>query len=214
MNLFILDKNPETAARIQCDKHIVKMTLESAQMLSTAHRVLDGTECKVPSKSGKRSIRHWTLDDEREDVLYKVAHLNHPCTVWTRTSNLNYQWHLIHFVALVDEYKFRYGKYHKTMDLLPHLVKLPKNIEKGPLTPFVQAFGEQNQHLLNDSDPIQAYREFYKTKKESFEMKWSKRPVPLWFKDPVAVKPTKVKKPRKAPVKTQVVEEISDGGTF
>ena len=93
MNLFILNRNPVIAAQDQCDKHVVKMIVESAQMLSTVHRMLDGIETKRPSKSGKTMAKYFELSDDREDVLYKAVHFNHPCTVWSRESMHNYRWH-------------------------------------------------------------------------------------------------------------------------
>ena len=66
MNLFILDQDPVVAAQLQCDKHVVKMIVESAQMLSTAHRMLDGSFTRRKSKSGKTMSKYWKLPDERE----------------------------------------------------------------------------------------------------------------------------------------------------
>ena len=90
MNIFILDNDPVKAAQQQCDKHVVKMIVESAQMLSTAHRMLDGHVELRPSKSGKRMVKHYILNDKRDDILYKAVHYNHPCTVWTMESHENY----------------------------------------------------------------------------------------------------------------------------
>ena len=59
MNIFVLDKDPHIAAQMHCDKHVPKMIVESAQMLSTAHRLLDGEEYMAPSKSGKRMVKHY-----------------------------------------------------------------------------------------------------------------------------------------------------------
>ena len=112
MNIFILDEDPVRAAQLQCDKHIVKMPLESAQMLSTVHRMLDGTETRRPSKSGKTMVKYWELDEPRESILYKAVHYTHPCTVWSMESVANYNWHYEHFVALHDEFVYRYGKTH------------------------------------------------------------------------------------------------------
>ena len=50
MNIFVLDKDPHIAAQMHCDRHVPKMIVESAQMLSTAHRLLDGEEYMAPSK--------------------------------------------------------------------------------------------------------------------------------------------------------------------
>ena len=73
MNIFYLDKCPDKAARLQYNKHVVKMILESAQMLCAAHHVYGN---KV----------------QKEHVPYKLAHKNHPSTIWTRTNIRNYMW--------------------------------------------------------------------------------------------------------------------------
>jgi len=75
MNLFVLNKDPVKAAQLQCDKHVVKMIVESAQMLSTAHRMLDGTLERRASKSGKTTVKYWTMPDERENIFYKAVHM-------------------------------------------------------------------------------------------------------------------------------------------
>ena len=135
MNLFVLDNCPIEAARLQCDKHVVKMIVESAQMLSTVHRMLDGVQTRMPSKSGKTMSKAWTLPDSRDDILYRAVHMHHPCTIWTAESNNNYNWHYVHFVALCDEYQYRYGKVHATDTLLRDALKNPPiNIPVGPLT--------------------------------------------------------------------------------
>ena len=111
MNIFYLDRDPVIAAQMMCDKHVVKMILESAQMLSTAHRVLDGDE--YADRKG----------------LYKLAHKNHPSTIWVRSSLENYTWLYDHMVALMAEYTYRYGKHHATERLLAPLFKSPKNMD-------------------------------------------------------------------------------------
>ena len=83
MNVFVLNKDPVIAAQEHCDKHVVKMIIESAQMLSTAHRMLDGKAEKRRSVSGKTIQQYYALSDDRENVLYKAVHKYHPCTVWT-----------------------------------------------------------------------------------------------------------------------------------
>lgn len=163
MNIFVLHENPTIAAQMQCDKHVVKMTLESAQMLSTVHRLLDGDECIGA------------------DILYKVAHPKHPCTLWTMESRSNYEWHYNHFVSLCEEYSYRYGKEHlsdvKLRQILSHA---PRNIPEGGLTTFRLAMGS-NPECLRIKNPIDAYRAFYQTKQDRFVMKWSKRTPPVWF---------------------------------
>jgi hypothetical protein len=182
MNIFILDKHPVKAAQLQCDKHIPKMVVESAQMLSTAHRMLDGEIDKRPSKSGKTYVKYWKLPDYREDILYKAVHTSHPCTVWTMNTNTNYLWHYEHFTALCDEYTYRYGKVHATDNLLREpLSVMPTNIEYGEMTPFALAMKSNPECMFPDT-PVKSYRMFYQTKQKRFKMVWAKREIPNWFK--------------------------------
>jgi len=182
MNVFVLDESPVIAAQSQCDKHVVKMIVESGQMLSTAHRMLDGTADRRPSKSGKRLIQHWSLNDVRECVLYKAVHMGHPCTVWTMQSSKNYIWHWEHLEALCKEYTSRYGKVHKTeQDLLEILRTMPTNIANGDLTPWPLAMGAAPE-CINISDVVGSYRKFYQTKQARFKMAWTNRAIPDWFK--------------------------------
>lgn len=180
MNIFVLDNCPIKSAQLQCDKHVVKMIVESAQMLSTAHRMLDGAEERRPSKSGKTNVKYWVLPDARENVLYKAVHMYHPCTVWTCESKANYDWHYKHFVALCDEYTHRYEKIHLTDTLLRDILKLsPKNIPDCPQTEFKLAMGSNPECMFKDV--VKSYRAFYQTKQERFTMLWSKREIPNWF---------------------------------
>ena len=180
MNIFILDNDPVTAAQMQCDKHVPKMIVESAQMLSTVHRMLDGTMERRLSKSGKVRVQYWKLDDDREDVLYKACHFNHPSTIWTRESIYNYKWHYEHFCALCDEYTHRYGKTHMTdSKLRKELYYIPNNMPKTKMTQFKLAMKSNPECMLEC--PIESYRAFYQTKQHRFNMVWSKRKVPEWF---------------------------------
>jgi len=179
MNIFILDNDPVIAAQEQCDKHVVKMIVESAQMLSTVHRMLDGVMERRPSKSGSM-LQYWKLNDQRENILYKACHFNHPSTVWTRESKANYQWHYKHFIALCDEYTYRYGKVHSTdTKLRIALQQIPTNIPEKHMTPFKLAMGSNPECMLEDA--VESYRRFYETKQKRFTMVWTKRPVPKWF---------------------------------
>lgn len=180
MNIFILNEDPVVAAQEQCDKHVVKMIVESAQMLSTAHRILDGKMDRRKSKSGKTMSKYWELPDSRERILYKAVHMNHPCTVWTMESSANYTWHYVHFMALCDEYTHRYHRVHATeTKLRDALIHAPNNIPEGELTPFKLAMGSNPECMLKD--PVESYRRFYETKQNRFSMTWSKRPIPEWF---------------------------------
>lgn len=181
MNIFVLDKDPIKAAQQQCDKHVVKMIVESAQMLSTVHRMLDGQQTRVPSKSGKTMSKAWILPDEREETFYRAVHVHHPCTVWTAESNNNYNWHYVHFVALCDEYTYRYGKVHGTDKLLREALKSPPhNIPVGYLTQQPLAM-KANPECMNYNNVVESYRKFYQTKQDRFKMVWTKRLRPEWF---------------------------------
>ena len=180
MNVFVLDNDPIIAAQMHCDKHTPKMIVESAQMLSTAHRMLDGSEERRPSNSGKTMSRYWVLPDHREDTYYKAVHMHHPCTVWTMATIENYRWHWKLFDALCKEYTFRYGKLHKSDDLLrKDLFYGPANIPDGPPTKWPLAM-KSNPECMFD-DVVKSYRAFYKTKQERFKMVWTKREKPVWF---------------------------------
>jgi len=185
MNVFVLDKDPIVAAQMHCNAHVVKMILESAQMLSTVHRMCDGTLETRASKSGKSKVKYWRHEQpELEAALYKAVHMKHPCTIWTQESKANYQWHYQLFKALSEEYQYRYGKVHTTWTKLKDVLSNnPRNIPDGGLTPFKLAMGAQPQCINND-DPVGSYRKFYKTKQARFKMNWTKRPVPEWFTSP------------------------------
>jgi len=179
MNIFVLSRNPIEAARMHCDKHVVKMIVESSQMLSTAHRVLDGV-CHIERSKSNRNVKRYRLDDYREHILYKATHVNHPSNIWTRESSANYVWHYHLFVELCEQFTLRYGKIHKTDRLLRRtLERLPDNIDwRGGLTPFRLAI---NVPECIQTDPVRSYRMFYKTKQSRFNMKWTKIKQPEWF---------------------------------
>lgn len=160
MNIFYIHKNPVIAAKAMTNKHVVKMILESAQLLSTAHRYLDGQEFIQLSKSGAR-LRKWSHPDPHLDAtLYKSTHLNHPSGIWCRQSVESYMWLYDHFVALCDEYTARYNKVHASDKLLRAILSTPpKNIPNIPITPMLVAITDTQWHV--EDDPLQSYRNYY-----------------------------------------------------
>jgi hypothetical protein len=160
MNIFYIHTDPVIAAKAMSDKHVVKMILESAQLLSTAHRALDGQEFIQLSKSGAR-LRKWNHPDPHMDVtLYKSTHLNHPSGIWVRQSADNYMWLYNHFIALSEEYYQRYNKRHASELLLSGLLsKVPTNIARIGLTPMLVAITDTQWHVPNN--PLQSYRNYY-----------------------------------------------------
>jgi hypothetical protein len=183
MNIFVIGEQacPYLSARDQCDKHVVKMPTESGQMLSTVHRILDGKETRRLSKSGKTMSKYWELPDEREEILYKAVHPNHPSTLWTMESDANYRWHWEHLYALCKEYTSRYGKVHSVETrLLSKLKTPPQNIPIGPMTQFKLAM-KANPECMFPDDPVKSYRMFYHTKQDRFKMTWRDKSPPSWF---------------------------------
>lgn len=182
MNIFGLDNSPIISAQMMCDKHVVKMILETAQLLSTAHRIIDG-QLYLDKTKNNRKIKRYLVPDTREETLYKASHINHPCNVWTRQTNNNYTWLYCHFKALCEEYTYRYGKIHSTeQKLLDILTNLPYNISVGPLMPLPQAMPDKYKR----PSAVAAYRAYYIGEK-SHIAKWTKRSIPDWFKETVDV---------------------------
>lgn len=157
------------------DKHVVKMILETAQLLCTAHRVLDGKE--QVENTGKRKIKRYHLDNSLNNILYKATHINHPSALWARESNKNYEWLYKHFVALLEEYTFRFNKIHKCNFLIDILNKVPNNIKVNSQTQIKQAMDDKFKISI---DPIINYRNYYKTGK-SHLFRWTNREIPSWI---------------------------------
>lgn len=176
MNIFYLDEDPRKAAKMHYDTHVRKMIVESAQILSTAHRVLDGEAVIKLNSIGSR-MTTWQLKDERNDILYKSTHVNHPCSIWVRESVVNYKYLYDLFVALIEEFHFRFNKSHATERLIKPLKSLPKNIPWVPATPFKLAVGKG----IVDEDPVIAYREYYAIDKMDL-CNYTKRDIPAWLK--------------------------------
>ena len=158
MNIFYLDSDPKICAQYHCDKHVVKMILETAQMLSTAHHVLDG--------------------DDAIDGIYRSTHKNHPSSVWVRSCEGNYNWTWLLFMHLLNEYTARYDKTHATQRLLDTLKATPKNIST------VVQFSQPpqcmpEQYKVKDAS-MQAYRNYYMGEKATFAL-WRNSDTPSWW---------------------------------
>ena len=170
MNIFYLDEDPQKAATMHCDKHVVKMILETAQMLSTAHRVLDG-------------------DEPADEVgLYKKAFANHPCSVWIRDCVTNYMWGYNLFNGLLKEYTRRYNKFHASNKLSSLLSYEPDNIAKmkwqchmdAPMSWFGVTEPAQCMPKKYQSDcAVKAYRSYYIGEKLRIA-EWTNREIPQW----------------------------------
>ena len=136
MNIFYLHKDPYKAAEYQYNKHVVKMILESAQMLCTAHH-------------------HY---DENTDVPYKKAHYNHPSTIWVRQNKNHYRWLFNHMKALGQEYTARYGKTHLSIIKCENpLSKYPIGIPDGKFEQPPQCMPDE----FKDECSVKAYWNYY-----------------------------------------------------
>ena len=179
MNIFYLHNDPFECAVMHNDKHCVKMILEYAQLLSTAHRVLDGVSTRTKSPVSGRQKTVYVLSDKRESILYSATHINHPSAVWVRKSQSNYIWlsQLLH--QLCKEYTYRYGKVHKVErdGLLEELYNWPMNIAQGPFTEPTPAMPDEYKVPGNS---IASYRNYYVGDKQRMA-KWKQRSKPDWY---------------------------------
>ncbi len=141
MNIFYLHKDPHKAAEYQYNKHVVKMILESAQMLCTAHHML-----------GDRDV-----DGDFVNVPYKKAHINHPSTIWVRENSLHYDWLYEHMMALGAEYKRRYGRKHLSITKCGHLRAAPIDIPHEPFEQPPQCMPDEYKADCS----LQAYWNYY-----------------------------------------------------
>lgn len=151
MNIFAVDRCPSRAAQSLCDRHVVKMALETAQILcSVAHRY------GVPAR-------------------YKPTHARHPCVLWAGETRENAEWLRDHGMALCGEYTRRYGKVHASAAVIANtdLGAVPD----GPLTPHVQCMPEQ----YRNPDTVIAYRVFYRAEKARFARWEKGRAAPEWW---------------------------------
>lgn len=156
MNIFILDTDPKLAAQYHCDKHVVKMILEHAQMMSTTCRF------------------------HNLDAGYKSTHINHPCNIWLRQSLNNYMWLYDLTYYLNEEYKsrFNHSNNHKSFDVIESLPTPP--LPMVPQTPFVKAM-QNFQDVYCIEDPVEAYRQYYIKYKKPI-CTWKNTNQPYWFK--------------------------------
>lgn len=159
MNIFVLDEDPALAAQAHCDKHCVKMILETAQILCTALRY-----------HGK-------------EFGYGATHKNHPCVRWARACRGNFGWLRRLGQELCWEYSYRYGRAHKTeeiitkapIDWIPEVATVPYN----SMTPFVQCMPDIYKV---PGDTVQAYKNYYRGAKQHILIYTNRQP-PEWLAD-------------------------------
>jgi len=154
MNIFALDIDPEQAAKWHCDAHVIVMPKEAAQMLSTIHRIAG-----------------------HHGSFYQATHRNHPCTLWARSSRENYLWLWRLGYFLCQEYTLRYGKEHRSQAVLSQVRNIPDIVPSGRLTKFPLVMPD----AYKDSNPIHAYRKFYRGEKRNGRLGTWKLNKPYWW---------------------------------
>jgi hypothetical protein len=179
MNIFYLDNDPKICAEMHCDKHVVKMIIEYAQLMSTAHRMLDGTEWTDKTANG-RNIKRWRHPSTYLDAtLYKASHVNHPSAIWTRQSQANYEWLYQMWIQLCFEYTIRYKKTHAPFEKLATALRYaPVNIPSGEFSEPPPAMPD----YCKEATVIASYRKYYIMEKQAFA-KWKNAITPKWFKE-------------------------------
>jgi len=162
MNIFFLAWDTKKCAEYHCDKHVVKMILETAQLLCGAHHVTHQVTHQVP---------------------YKLSHKNHPCAIWVRESLSNYLYLCDLGLELCKEYTYRYGKRHKSQDVIEWCITNKLNICDKGFTEPPKAMPDQ----YKEKDVIKSYRNYYIFEKFKFAV-WKNRETPDWFNyNPVEV---------------------------
>lgn len=185
MNIFYLHEDAKTCAQQHVDKHTVKMCIEYAQLLSTAHRVIDGHESTIQYvlKDKQRKKKVWTHPDvELNENIYKASHINHPSNKWVRHSAANYNWLFSLWTNLLDEYTYRYGKQHSCSRLLQYLAKPPTNISTQYQfsSPWRAMPDEYKVDKSNPNYCVESYRAYYNGAKSHIH-KWKNRDTPNWI---------------------------------
>ena len=162
MNIFLLDTDTRKCAQYHCDKHVVKMILETAQLLCGVHHVTN----QVPTN----------YQTTTEQVPYKLSHKNHPCAIWSRESLSNYLYLCDLGLELCKEYTYRYGKRHKSQDVIEWcIVNKPNIVDKG----FTEPARAMPDEYKVDSI-VESYRNYYIGEKLKIAV-WKNREIPEWF---------------------------------
>jgi hypothetical protein len=157
MNIFVLDLDPRKCATYHSNSHVVKMVLETAQLLCGVH--------------------HMSNPISTLQVPYKLSHKNHPCSIWVRDCIENYIWLCDLGLSLCEEYTYRYGKRHKSQDVIEWcMTNIPNLRENGDVTPFALAMPDE----CKVNTAVDSYRLYYITHKKGFST-WKNRNKPEWF---------------------------------
>ena len=182
MNVFIFDSDHKKRAEMHCQQHLPKLILEQVQLMSAAHRMIDGKVVEGVSPNGRKRKEYKLSDPKMNEVVYAASHTGHPCTLYTKETVDNYIWIWEHTKALADEYTYRTGKVHKSwIDLGQVLSNPPRGLTATGLTEPPQCMPEQYKEA---GDAVQGYRNYFNAEKQILQNRpadWGCRPVPYWF---------------------------------
>lgn len=171
MNIFFLDWDVKKCAEYHCDKHVVKMILETAQLLCGTHHMTHQVTTKCPPSTAQVTAQ------VTDQVPYKLSHKNHPCAIWTRESLSNYLYLCELGLELCKEYTYRYGKRHKSQDVIEWCVTNKVKICDNGFTNPPKAMPDE----YKVDDVVESYRNYYRGAKSGFAV-WKNRETPSWFK--------------------------------
>jgi len=182
MNIFVLDHDHKKCAEYHPDQH-QKLILESFQLLSSAHRMIDGEMIEGVSQNGRKKKEYKLPDPKMDELVYATSHSGHPCTVWTKETADNYSWLHEHAKCLTEEFTYRTGKVHLSWEKLGKILATPpKGLTKTGLTEFCQCMPDEYKV---EGDPVQGYRNYFNGEKQILQKRpaqWKKRDIPYWFK--------------------------------
>ena len=182
MNIFVLDESPEVAAKYHCNKHVVKMILESGQMMCTAHYThgLRSIGKELSDFKRVRDAKAHAIENLDANILppWSLSHTRHPCTVWTALNTGNYKWHLRLMRALLDQYTERYQKIHKAESTYSWLENnIPINMMTGDKTAHPQCMPDS----CKSTSPVDAYRKYYTNFKQHIAVWEPRSKTPEWY---------------------------------
>jgi len=187
MNIFVLDQDPRIAAQMHCDKHVPKMIIEHAQMMTAAYYSTLGISRKKEIPDQQFTVNEMFAGWPRKNAdgsewHYAISHVNHPCTIWTRTSIENFNWLLDCTEELCFEFTRRWGGKHSIEKIVDWMRQNPPKLTSSEQTPFAMAMPD----CYRTNNPVESYRRYYGMKTTYMKVVWVRGTQPTWWSDQFA----------------------------